>query len=269
MNLYFVLIALVFFILIFIYEKPLYEGLFVGRARYSNIKDEYIIETKEEFLEMAKIIQDEIDIHFPGTKIISYQLDYDWETKTPKSKYFSYVVNKDLFDYKKNKMYTWDQETLDLYKEFYKSKGYNLSDNDYDLYTTKLRKIYTQPMIIELLTRETEFGNMYKDGLLFEWDLEKMTHKLVKAYNKGDPIKNNQWTINCNVVDNKGLPVFGDKSIDPKNIPDEIKKVGPPDVFKDGCGLCGKSYKCNKDMKFGSLIDRKIWNKNYMWYNQE
>jgi hypothetical protein len=116
MNLYFVLIALVFFILIFIYEKTFYEGLFVGRARYSNIKDEHIIETKEEFLETAKIVQDEIDIHFPGTKIISYQLDYDWETKTPKSKYFSYVSNKDLFDYKKNKMYTWDQETLDSIK---------------------------------------------------------------------------------------------------------------------------------------------------------
>ena len=266
MNLYFVLIALVFFILIFIYEKPLYEELVVGRYKYSNIKDEYIIETNEEFLEMAKIIQDEIDIHFPGTKIISYQLDYDWENKTPSSKYFRYVSNKDLFDYKKNKMYTWDQETLDLYKEFYKSKGYNLSDPDYDLYTTKLRKIYTQPMIIELLTRETEFGNMYKDGLLFEWDLEKMTHKLVKAYNKGDPIKNNQWIINCNVMYKK---VFGDKSIDPKNIPDEIKKVGPPDVFKDGCEPCTKKHKCGKNMEFGSSIDRKIWNKNYMMYNPE
>ena len=273
MNLYFVLITLFFFIF-FIYEKPFYEGIDgIGANVYTRegnkIDEKYIIETKEEFLEMAKIIQDEIDIHFPGTKIISYQLKYDWETKTPSSKYFGYVTNKDLFDYKKNKMYTWDQESLDLYKEFYKSKGYNLSDQDYDLYTTKLRKIYTQPMIIELLTRETEFGNMYKDGLLFEWDLEKMTHKLVKAYNKGDPIQNNQWVINCNVVDNKYLPVFGDKSIDPINFSDELKKVGPPDVFKDGCGICEKSYKCGKDMKFGSSIDKKIWGKNYMWYNLE
>jgi len=271
MNLYFVLIALVFFILIFIYEKPFYEGLVVGRYKYSSIKDEYIIETKEEFLEIAKIVQDEIDIHFPGTKIISYQLDYDWENKTPSSKYFDYVYNKDLFDYKKNKMYTWDQETLDLYKEFYKSKGYNLSDQDYDLYTTKLRKIYTQIMIIKLLTRETEFGNMmYKDGLLFEWDLEKMTNKLVKSYKKGDPIKNNQWTITCNTIKGfiKPEAIFGDKSIDPKNIPDEIKKVGPPDMFKK-CPPCNKNFKCGKDMEFGSSIDKKIWNKNYMMYNPE
>lgn len=274
MNLYFVLIALVFFILIFIfiYEKPLYEGLFVGRARYSNIKDEYIIETKEEFLEMAKIVQDEIDIHFPGTKIISYQLDYDWENKTPSSKYFRYVSNKDLFDYKKDKMYTWDQETLDLYKEFYKSKGYNLSDQDYDLYTTKLRKIYTQSMITELLTRETEFGNIYKDGLLFEWDLEKMTNNFVKAYNKGDPIKNNQWTINCNPINSFTKPVFGDKSIDPNNPPDNIKnlfKTTRPLMFKDGCEPCTKKNKCGKDMEFGSSIDKKIWKKSYMMYNPE
>jgi hypothetical protein len=270
LNLIFFLLILFLLISLYINKSSFYESFVSIGINTDNVNDKYRIETEEDFLEIAKVIQDEIDINFPGVKITSYNLIHDWGKNIRPSNYFRYVFNKDLFDYKKNKKYTWDQETLDLYKEFYKSKGYNLSDPNYDSYTTKLRKIYSQSMIIELLTKETDFGNVYKDGLLFEYDLDKMTHKLVNSYTKGDPIKTNQYTISCQSIAKNVGPVFGDSSLDAHKIPDNLEKLLriPADNIPR-CNFCSKKTKCGGDMKFGSSVDKKIWKKHYMIYNPD
>ena len=85
-------------------------------------------------------------------------------------------------NYFDNNKYNWDSSTIQLYKDFLTSQNISVNKEDFDEYINKLRTIYNQTMILELMSHETNKHKLLTEGvtshnLLQPWDTLTMTLK--------------------------------------------------------------------------------------------
>jgi len=251
----FIILALLLSICVYIVYQIMFDYMqesFVSLSTTGPFK----IEDETKFRNYADMINQKIDNIFPNTTI---------DTSLNSSLYFKRVNNEDLYFYSENNKYNWDKETIKLYKDFLKSQQISINDNDFNEYVDKLRSIYNQNMILELMSYETDRHKLLTNGvvvdashnLLQPWDAYTMT------------LSDSQYIAKCN----GNLQKFTSESDSGTDISlNTLKGLSFPN---GSCNPCDSllspdnvdRYKCkynlnmkNKNGLTGDDIWNKIWN---------
>ncbi len=158
MNYVFFLFLICFIVLILFYQFLFYQYktfFSVLEEGFVQLNENY---TKQMFDEDATMIQNTIQKQYPSIKI----------DKSIDGNYFQRIWNRDIVSYKNNnrKKYEWDEKTNQLYNEFLEKQGYFLNSVDFVEHTNKMKTVYNQFMILELLSNKTEQGQLLQHGLL-------------------------------------------------------------------------------------------------------
>lgn len=149
----------------------------------------FYIADETDFLAYADTIQVEASGNFPGVVI-----DNDVNT----SAYYKRTDNQNLHEYNVNNKYTWDAVTVQLYKQFLNGKNISVSDVDFTAYVEKLRTVYNQPMILELMSRETERYKFVKTGAV----VDDGNNEILEPWNSSMTLLGSQYIVKCGTNNN-------------------------------------------------------------------
>ena len=169
----YIALAILLAICIFIIYQLGFDSMqesFVTLGTNSN----FIIQDETEFSNYSDMIDYNVDTIFPGVTI---------DNSLNSSLYYKRTNNEDLHIYSNNNKFTWDDATIELYKVFLNNQGISISDSDFNAYVDKLRTIYNQYMILELMSRESNRHKFLTNGALVDgsnnilqpWDESTMT----------------------------------------------------------------------------------------------
>lgn len=252
---YIVLVILLAFCIFIIYQFGFVtmQENFVTLNTSGNFK----IEDETQFNTFSNKIDSHVKSIFPGVTI---------DNSLNSSLYYKRVNNEDLYFYNENNQYHWDSSTIQLYKDFLNSQSISISDKDFNAYVDKLRTIYNQHMILELMSRETNRHKFLTSGVLVDgsnnllepWDESTMT------------LTGSQYIVKCN---NNKLQKFASSSDLGADI--SLSSLNGLSFHDEVCNPCDSllapdnkdRYKCKYDLNMqkntglsGNGIWNKIWN---------
>ena len=229
------------------------------------IEYDSIIKNKKDFTEYADIIQNKIQEVFPSASI-----DMSFNDVMTESSYFKRLTNQDLYDYVANDsfMFHWDDKTVELYRKYLDKKGFKFDNISFNNYKNKLRRVYNQLMILEVMSEDTTVGNFLKNGVVFNGN------KILTPYNNHDILKTNHSVLKCkngklqefkhknSELDLEGLDINFNK-IDGLIFKNPETKCNPCDAVGDPSD---EKYSCKYNLHFQGGVDNKIWNKLWSDY---
>lgn len=169
----YIVLAILLAMCIFIIYKIGFDSMQESFVTF-NTQDTFNIQDEVDFLNYSHKIEHNIDTVFPGVTI---------DNSLNSSLYYKRIDNKDLYFYNENNKYDWDSSTIQLYKVFLNNQNISISDEDFVAYVDKLRTIYNQYMILELMSRESNRHKLLTNGVLVDgsnnilqpWDESTMT----------------------------------------------------------------------------------------------
>lgn len=143
------------------------------------------INDETEFRNYSDKIEYNADIVFPGVTI---------DNSLNSSLYYKRVNNEDLYFYNENDKYDWDSSTIQLYKNFLTNQKISISDEDFNVYVNKLRTIYNQHMILELMSYETNRHKVLTSGVVVD-----SSHNLLEPWDSSTmSLTGSQYIVKCN-----------------------------------------------------------------------
>lgn len=143
------------------------------------------INDETEFRNYSDKIEYNADIVFPGVSI---------DNSLNSSLYYKRVNNEDLYFYNENDKYDWDSSTIQLYKNFLTNQNISISDEDFNVYVNKLRTIYNQHMILELMSYETNRHKVLTSGVVVD-----SSHNLLEPWDSSTmSLTGSQYIVKCN-----------------------------------------------------------------------
>lgn len=161
----FMVLLVVFFLVYYQYD-----------VYFQSMEEGFISDSYTDFAVNARYIQEKIRNVYPYITI----------NLTPKGEYFSRITDVEMDIYKENgNRWSWDEETMKVYRQFLYEQGYKLSADDFKRHTDKLRTVYNQYMILELMSHETDQGQIFHRGLIVD-----SSNNIVKPL----PKQYNEWT---------------------------------------------------------------------------
>lgn len=214
---------------------------------------EYKIDNENHFQDLIKPIKDNINSNYS---------DIELDNSLNTSMYFKRLNNEDIYYYNDNNMYHWDSSTIKLYKSFLNSQKIVINDEDFDTHVNKLRTIYNQNMILELMSHETNRHKFLTNGVIVDG-----SNNLLEPWNEATmTLTGSQYIVKCDGV----LKKYSSPS-------DQGTEISLSTLhgleFPDGeCNICDgllspdntNRYKCkyNLNMKKNiGLSGNGIWNK--------
>lgn len=227
---------------------------FISLSTYGPFK----IEDETEFRNYSDKIEYNAETAFPGIMI---------DNSLNSSLYYKRVNNEDLYFYNENDKYDWDSSTIQLYKDFLKNQNISISDEDFNTYVDKLRTIYNQHMILELMSYETNRHKFLTYGVLVDG-----SHNLLEPWNASTmSLTGSQYIVKCN---NNKLQKFTSVVAD-VGTDVSLSSLNGLSFPNDVCNPCDsllapdneERYKCKYDLNMrkniglsGNGIWNKIWN---------
>lgn len=211
-----------------------------------------------EFRNFSDKIEYTAESAFPGVSI---------DNSLNSSMYYKRVNNEDLHFYNENEKYNWDSSTIQLYKDFLNSQNISISDEDFNGYVDKLRTIYNQHMILELMSHETNRHKLLTSGVLVDG-----SHNLLEPWDSSTmSLTGSQYIVKCN---NNKLQKFASSS---SSVGTDISLsllngLSFPNAVCNPCDSLlapgnEDRYKCKYDLNIqknvglsGNGIWNKIWN---------
>jgi hypothetical protein len=183
------------------------------------------------------------------------------------SLYYKRVNNENLYFYNENDKYDWDSSTTQLYKDFLNNQNISVSDEDFNAYVEKLRTIYNQHMILELMSYETNRHKFLTSGVVIDG-----SHNLLEPWNESTmSLTGSQYIVKCN---NNKLQKFTSSSAD-VGTDVSLSSLNGLSFPSGSCNPCDSllepdntdRYKCKYDLNMqksvglsGNGIWNKIWN---------
>lgn len=155
----------------------IYQTIFFGRSFESFIEYDSIIKNKDDFLTYASLIQKNINMADGDLYV-----DISYNDPMTESNYFKLLSNQDLYDYSMNDshMFNWDEETMKLYRAFLSEQRAFFNDVSFRNYTNKLRKIYNQTMIINIMNNYSGHNKSLNSNI----NIEGFTNRPKRFYKK-------------------------------------------------------------------------------------
>ena len=248
----YIVLAILLALSIFLIYQFGFDSMQESFVTLGTASDPFPIQDNDDFLNYAHMIQHESELNFPNTTIEDLSAN--------SSLYFQRVDNEDLHFYNENRKYDWDEETIDLYKNFLSTKeGVTFSED----YLNKLRTIYNQNMILELMSRETNRYTFLNSGILVDG-----SHNLLEPWDDSTmSLTGSQYIVKChnNQLQKYDLTTFSDidSSLNGLTFPDG--SCNPCDALLDPDDE--NRYQCKYDLNMqksiglsGNGIWNKIWN---------
>ena len=227
--------------------------------------DAFKINSNDEFLNIASKIQNKMVATFGDN------VDID-DLSLNTSEYFARIENEDLYDYSLNEHYTWSDSTIALYKLFLQEQGFDMSDEDFIAYVDKLKVVYNDRMIIELMANETNRGKFLKSGLLVD-----ASDNIIKPWSDDSvsSLTNDNYIVKCSAGKVQKFMQVGGTGVD-------ISFNSLNNVSFDGsyCNPCSDDelllfkadgtpnldrYQCKYNLQFKGSNSDSIWNN--IWNN--
>lgn len=215
--------------------------------------------TEERFHLDVDLIQKTIQKHFPSVKIDpSIQGDY-----------FKNVTVDDMKTYNNFKKWNWDRATEQLYRDYLEKQGYLYNNNEFYQHILKMKTVYNQKMILEMLSTKTDQNQLFQNGLLVNEQneiLQPVRQNWKDYYINNDTFFGNKTNkvIQCN---NNRLKMF-DKSKDSFLNKDYQGRDISADLFassidylKDKCNPCESNHLCQYKIKFKNNFENDLYNK--------
>jgi|UniRef100_A0A6C0IL70 hypothetical protein len=212
-----------------------------------------------EFRNFSDKIEYTAESAFPGVSI---------DNSLNSSMYYKRVNNEDLHFYNENEKYNWDSSTIQLYKDFLNSQNISISDEDFNGYVDKLRTIYNQYMILELMSNETNRHKLLTSGVLVDG-----SHNLLEPWDSSTmSLTGSQYIVKCN---NNKLQKFASSSSSSVGTDISLSLLNGLSFPNAVCNPCDSllapgnedRYKCKYDLNIqknvglsGNGIWNKIWN---------
>ena len=176
---------------------------------FDTMEEGFISANYANFGTTSKYIQEKINNVYPNITI----------DLSANGAYFSRITDLEMDIYASSgNRWSWTEETMNLYRQFLYEQGYNLSSDDFMKHTNKLRTVYNQYMILELMSQQTDQGQIFYRGLVVD-NSNNVVKPLPKQYNtwteyyttnnENPSILNNQSIIKCQ---NKQLKKFSASS---------------------------------------------------------
>lgn len=223
-----------------------------------NTHGDFIIKDETHFREFSDKIEYAAESAFPGISI---------DNSLNSSLYYKRVNNEDLYFYGENDKYDWDSSTIQLYKDFLNNQNISISDENFKAYVDKLRTIYNQHMILELMSYETNRHKLLTSGVLVDG-----SHNILEPWNDSTmSLNGSQYIVKCN---NNKLQKFTSSSAD-DGTDISLSLLNGLSFPNGSCNPCDSllapdhadRYKCKFDLNMqksvglsGNGIWNKIWN---------
>lgn len=224
-----------------------------------NTHGDFIIRDETHFSDFSDKIEVNAESSFPGV-IIDNSLN--------SSLYYKRVNNEDLHFYNVNDKYDWDSSTIELYKVFLNNQNISISDEDFGAYVDKLRTIYNQHMILELMSYETNRHKFLTSGVLVDG-----SHNLLEPWDESTmSLTGSQYIIKCN---NNKLQKFTSSAAADVGTDVSLSLLNGLSFPSGSCNPCDSllapdhtdRYQCKYDLNMqknvglsGNGIWDKIWN---------
>jgi hypothetical protein len=253
----YIVLAILLAICIFVVYQLGFDSMqesFVNLSTYGD----FIIRDETHFSDFSDKIEVNAESSFPGVTI---------DNSLNSSLYYKRVNNEDLHFYNANDKYDWDSSTIELYKSFLTNQNISISDEDFHAYVKKLRTIYNQHMILELMSYETNRHNFLTSGVLVDG-----SHNLLEPWNESTmSLTGSQYIAKCN---NNKLQKFSSSS-DTVGTDISLSLLNGLSFPSGSCNPCDSllapdhvdRYQCKYDLNMqksvglsGNGIWNKIWN---------
>ena len=253
----YIVLAILLAICIFIVYQLGFDSMqesFITLSTYGPFK----IEDETEFRNYSDKIEYTAESAFPGISI---------DNSLNSSLYYKRVNNEDLYFYNENDKYDWDSSTIQLYKIFLNNQNISISDEDFNAYVEKLRTIYNQHMILELMSYETNRHKLLTSGVLVDG-----SHNLLEPWNASTmSLTGSQYIVKCN---NNKLQKFTSSDTD-VGTDVSLSLINGLSFPSGSCNPCDSllapdhadRYQCKYDLNMqksvglsGNGIWDKIWN---------
>jgi len=226
----------------------------------NGIDAQFNIEDETEFLNYSDMIDNQVQNNFTTNVTIDNSLNT--------SLYYKRVNNKDLHFYSQNNKYDWDLKTIALYKNFLKSQSISITDEDLVNIIDKLRIIYNQNMILELMSYETNRHKFYKYGSLVDG-----SNNLLEPWNDATmTLTGSQYIVKCHNNKLKKYTSASQGSVGTDISLNTLNGLSFPDGICNPCDSLlapghQDRYKCKYDLNMknhiglsGNGIWNQIWN---------
>ena len=224
-----------------------------------SVSGDFIIQDETEFRNYSDKIEVNAESSFPGVTI---------DNSLNSSLYYKRVNNEDLHFYNANDKYDWDSSTIELYKVFLNNQNISISDEDFDAYVDKLRTIYNQHMILELMSYETNRHKLLTSGVVVDG-----SHNLLEPWNESTmSLTGSQYIVKCN---NNKLQKFTSSAAADVGTDVSLSLLNGISFPSGSCNPCDSllapdhadRYQCKYDLNMqtsvglsGNGIWNKIWN---------
>lgn len=254
----YIVLAILLAICIFIVYQFGFNSMqesFVSLSTY----DPFKIEDETEFRNFSDKIEYNVDSAFPGVSI---------DNSLNSSLYYKRINNEDLYFYNENDKYDWDSSTIQLYKDFLNSQNITISEEDFNAYVDKLRAIYNQHMILELMSHETNRHKLLTSGVLVDG-----SHNLLEPWNASTmSLTGSQYIVKCK---NNKLQKFSSSAAAAVGTDVSLSLLNGLSFPSGSCNPCDSllapdhadRYQCKYDLNMqknvglsGNGIWNKIWN---------
>lgn len=179
----YIVLAILLAICIFIVYQLGFNSMQESFVTLSTSGD-FIIRDETHFSDFSDKIEYTAESAFPGISI---------DNSLNSSLYYKRVNNEDLHFYNANDKYDWDSSTIELYKVFLNNQNISISDVDFDAYVDKLRTIYNQHMILELMSYESNRHKFLTSGVLVDG-----SHNLLQPWDESTmSLTGSQYIVKC------------------------------------------------------------------------
>lgn len=253
----YIVLAILLAICIFIVYQFGFDSMQESFVTLSTYGD-FIIRDETHFSDFSDKIEVNAESSFPGITI---------DNSLNSSLYYKRVNNEDLYFYNENDKYDWDSNTIQLYKNFLTNQNISISDEDFDAYVEKLRTIYNQHMILELMSYETNRHKFLTSGVVVDG-----SHNLLEPWDESTmSLTGSQYIVKCN---NNKLQKFTSAAAD-VGTDVSLSLLNGLSFPSGSCNPCDSllapdntdRYKCKYDLNMqknvglsGNGIWDKIWN---------
>lgn len=254
----YIVLAILLAICIFIVYQLGFDSMQESFVTLS-VSGDFIIQDETEFRNYSDKIEVNAESSFPGVTI---------DNSLNSSLYYKRVNNEDLHFYNENDKYDWDSSTIELYKVFLNNQNISISDEDFDAYVEKLRTIYNQHMILELMSYETNRHKLLTSGVVVDG-----SHNLLEPWNESTmSLTGSQYIVKCN---NNKLQKFTSSAAAEVGTDVSLSLLNGLSFPSGSCNPCDSllapdhadRYQCKYDLNMqksvglsGNGIWDKIWN---------
>lgn len=254
----YIVLAILLAICIFIVYQLGFDSMQESFVTLSTNGD-FIIRDETHFSDFSDKIEVNAESSFPGVTI---------DNSLNSSLYYKRVNNEDLYFYNENDKYDWDSSTIQLYKDFLTNQNISISDEDFNAYVEKLRTIYNQHMILELMSYETNRHKFLTSGVLVDG-----SHNLLEPWDESTmSLTGSQYIVKCN---NNKLQKFTSSAAAAVGTDVSLSLLNGLSFPSGSCNPCDSllapdhadRYQCKYDLNMqksvglsGNGIWDKIWN---------